>query len=262
MIIDTHAHLYDKAFAEDFDVILDNLKAKGVGAVLMPNIDCDSIKRMHQISEEHPHILPMMGLHPCYVKENFKEELEQIKGHVFRSPNRYCAIGEIGIDLYWDQSYLESQKTAFESQIKWAIELNKPIAIHVRDAFDETFDVLSKFKNQNITGVFHCFTGTAAQCDYILTNFEGFSFGIGGVVTYKNSGLKEVVGRIPIHKIVLETDAPYLPPVPFRGKRNEPSFIPYIIDHLVDCYSLDEEEIKETTTINARKLFKLENWNL
>ena len=255
MFIDTHAHLYAKEFDEDRDEMLQNALKEGVQKFFLPNIDETSIAGMHKLCQSYPtNCYPMMGLHPCSVKENVKEQLATIK-QAF-DPNLHIGIGEIGIDLYWDKSLLKEQIVAFEEQIKWAKELKLPIVIHARDSFDEIFEVVDALNDEHLTGIFHCFTGNEEQAAKIL-NYGGFKLGIGGVVTFKNSGLTEVLKNVPLSELVLETDAPYLAPVPKRGKRNESSYIPFIAAKLTEIYGCSLKEIATATTKNALTLFKI-----
>jgi TatD DNase family protein len=196
-----------------------------------------------------------MGLHPCSVKENYEAELKLIKGVLYGQPELFVAVGEIGIDLYWDKTTLQQQQIAFATQIQWAKELNKPIVIHCREAFDEIFDVLEQVADPQLRGVFHCFTGNLAQAERAIG--FGLHLGIGGVATFKNGGLDKVLPEIDLKHIVLETDAPYLAPVPYRGKRNEPSYLSHIIDKLSEIYKVSTEKIAQTTTLNAINLFEL-----
>ncbi len=253
MFIDTHAHLYAKEFDEDRHAMLQIAINVGVEKFFLPNIDEDSIEGMHQLCKDFPNqCYPMMGLHPCSVAANYKEQLATIK-EAF-NPNFHIGIGEIGIDLYWDKSLLKEQLEAFEEQIKWAKELRLPIVIHARDSFDEIFEVVDGLNDENLRGIFHCFTGNEAQANKIL-GYGGFKLGVGGVVTFKNSGLAEVLKNIPLSELVLETDSPYLAPVPKRGKRNESSYIPLIAAKLSEVYECSLKEIATTTTNNALTLF-------
>ncbi len=262
MIIDTHCHIYDAVFSEDFPEVIGRAKDAGVGALLLPNIDVTSAIQLFQMPETSMPMVPMLGLHPCSVKNNHLEELDALYSLLKSKTSAFCAIGEIGLDLYWDKTYQKEQVEALHTQISWAISFDLPLVFHVRNAFEEVFSVLKKYEKNALRGVFHCFTGSLAQAEYILENLPGFMFGIGGVISYKNSDLKSVVKNLPIHKILLETDAPYLPPAPHRGKRNEPSFLPFIVDHLADCYPLEPNEIAMQTTENARNLFQLKNHGL
>jgi TatD DNase family protein len=199
----------------------------------------------------------MMGLHPAYVKADWEKQLEKIEGYLFADPLRFCAIGEIGMDLYWDKTFMEEQKTAFIQQIQWAKKLDLPIAIHARDAFTEIFEILDKENDDKLKGVFHCFTGNTAQAKHIK-NYGGFLLGIGGVLTYKNSELGETLKQaVSLEDLVLETDAPYLPPVPYRGKRNESAYMLEVAYKLVDLYQVPLEEVARISSHNAEELFQL-----
>jgi TatD DNase family protein len=196
----------------------------------------------------------MMGLHPGYVDANWKEALAAIEKELFSGS--YIAVGEIGMDLYWDKTFVEEQQHVFAQQVMWAKELHLPIAIHARDAFEPIFDILDELNDENLTGVFHCFTGTVEQAQKVL-DYGGFYFGIGGVVTYKNAGLDRVVAELPMDKLVLETDAPYLPPVPHRGKRNESAYLLHVAEKVAEVKNLSLKEVAEITTHNAKSLFRL-----
>jgi TatD DNase family protein len=209
--------------------------------------------------KEQKNTIPMMGLHPSYVKENWMEELKIIETHLFKNPSKYCAVGEIGIDLFWDKTFIEAQKIVFRTQISWAKKLKLPIAIHARDAFDEIFEILDEENDESLKGVFHCFTGSIEQAKKIL-DYGGFKLGIGGVITYKNSGLTEVLNSVELKHLVLETDAPYLSPAPFRGKRNESAYLSYIIEKISGIYKLSDAIIAEVTSQNAIELFQLEKF--
>ena len=209
--------------------------------------------------KEHKNTIPMMGLHPSYVKENWMEELKIIETHLFKNPSKYCAVGEIGMDLFWDKTFIEAQKIVFRTQISWAKKLKLPIAIHARDAFDEIFEILDEENDESLKGVFHCFTGSIEQATKIL-DYGGFKLGIGGVITYKNSGLTEVLNSVELKHLVVETDAPYLSPAPFRGKRNESSYLSYIIEKISGIYKLSDAIIAEVTSQNAIELFQLEKF--
>ena len=259
MLIDTHTHIYSEDFEVDLHDVMLRAKNAGVTQLLLPNINSESIGPMESVCLRFPNCIPMMGLHPGYVKEDWENQLSTIEKKLFKNPEIYCAIGEIGMDLFWDQTFLEEQKVAFRRQVQWAKELNLPIAIHARNAFDEIFEILDDEKNENLSGVFHCFTGNREQANHII-NYRNFKFGIGGVVTYKNSELPEVLKEIDLIDIVLETDAPYLPPVPHRGKRNESSYVELVADKLADIYGVSLQEIAKQTTENAVKLFHLEKF--
>ena len=259
MIIDTHAHLYAEEFSEDQTEVFIRAAAAGVHYFLLPNINSESIPLMEKLMKEQKNTIPMMGLHPSYVKENWMEELKIIETHLFKNPSKYCAVGEIGMDLFWDKTFIEAQKIVFRTQISWAKKLKLPIAIHARDAFDEIFEILDEENDEFLKGVFHCFTGSIEQATKIL-DYGGFKLGIGGVITFKNSGLTEVLNSIELKHLVVETDAPYLSPVPFRGKRNESSYLSYIIEKISGIYKLSDAIIAEVTSQNAIELFQLEKF--
>lgn len=258
MIIDSHTHIYHEDFNEDFDEMISRARAEGVKHFLMPAIDSEYINAMHKVADRLPNSAhPMMGLHPCSVKENFQEELDIVERHLFKPIRQYCAVGEIGIDLYWDKTTLEIQIEAFERQIGWAKALKLPIVIHVRDAFAETLEVLDRLNDDQLTGVFHCFTGSKEQAEHIIA-YGGFKLGIGGVVTFKNGKIDQFIHEIGLEHLVLETDSPYLAPVPHRGKRNEPSYAKLVAEKLASCYGVSLDEIERQTTENCRNLFKRE----
>ena len=259
MIIDTHAHLYAEEFSEDQTEVFIRAAAAGVHYFLLPNINSESIPLMEKLMKEQKNTIPMMGLHPSYVKENWMEELKIIETHLFKNPSKYCAVGEIGMDLFWDKTFIEAQKIVFRTQISWAKKLKLPIAIHARDAFDEIFEILDEENDESLKGVFHCFTGNLEQATKIL-DYGGFKLGIGGVITYKNSGLTEVLNSVELKHLVLETDAPYLSPAPFRGKRNESAYLSYIIEKISGIYKLSDAIIAEVTSQNAIELFQLEKF--
>ena len=253
--IDTHTHIYIDDFNDDREEVVRQAIAAGVDTLLLPNIDVESIVQVKRLTQQFPqNCRPMMGLHPGYVDANWKEALAAIEKELFAGG--YIAVGEIGMDLYWDKTFVEEQKHVFAQQVKWAKELRLPIAIHARDAFDPIFDILDELNDENLTGVFHCFTGTVEQAQKVLS-YGGFYFGIGGVVTYKNAGLDRVVAELPMDKLVLETDAPYLPPVPHRGKRNESAFLLHVAEKVAEVKNLSLKEVADTTTQNAKSLFRL-----
>ena len=255
--IDTHAHTYDEAFQGDLDATISSAQKAGITKILMPNIDVESIEPMFAIQEKYSNCIPMMGLHPAYVKGDWEQQLEKIESYLFADPLRFCAIGEIGMDLYWDKTYIKEQKTAFIQQIQWAKKLDLPIAIHARDAFNEIFEILDKENDAKLRGVFHCFTGNKEQVQHIKS-YGGFLLGIGGVLTYKNTNLgSTLIESADLNDLVLETDAPYLPPVPFRGKRNESAYMIEVAYKLVDLYQVPLEEIARISTKNAKELFQL-----
>ena len=253
-IIDTHTHLYLKQFKDDIHNVIQRSKDIGINKFIFPAIDSTHFDDMHDLKNKYPgSIYLMSGLHPTDVKENFKQELEFVVNSL--KSHSYVAIGEIGIDLYWDKTYLKQQQEAFTFQIRLAIKHDLPIVIHCREAFDEIFEILDKENCSKLRGVFHCFTGTLKQANRAIK--LGFKLGIGGVVTFKNGGIDKFLSQIDLKHIVLETDSPYLAPVPFRGKRNESSYITYVIDKLSEIYGLPIKEIASVTTKNAEKVFAL-----
>jgi TatD DNase family protein len=253
-IIDTHTHLYVKQFKEDIDIVIQRSIDKGINKFIFPAIDSSHFNDMHNLKDKYPdNIYLMSGLHPTDVKEDFKDELEFVVNSL--KTHDYVAIGEIGIDLYWDKTYLNEQQEAFRFQIRLAIKNDLPIVIHCRDAFNEIFEILDKENCPKLRGVFHCFTGTLEQAKRAID--LGFVLGVGGVVTFINGGIDKFLNQIDLKHIVLETDSPYLAPVPFRGKRNESSYIVYVIDKLSEIYGLSKEEIASVTTKNAEKVFAL-----
>lgn len=252
-MIDTHTHLYSTEFDADREAIINAAIQNGVHKMFLPNVDIDSISGMHDLAKKFPkNCFPMMGLHPCSVKENWESDLQVIK--TWLDEEKYCAVGEIGIDLYWDKSTLEFQKKAFRTQIQWAKEKKLPIVIHVREAFNETFEIVDELNDENLTGVFHCFSGNLDQAKHII-NYGGFKLGIGGVVTFKNGGLDKVLPEIDLEHLVLETDSPYLAPAPYRGKRNESSYLKIIATRLAELKGVDLKTVDEVTTKNALQLF-------
>ena len=253
-IVDTHTHLYLDKFKEDIDKVISRAKENGVSKFIFPAIDSSHFENMHNLKNRYPeNIYLMTGLHPTDVKENYKEELDfvtkTLKNH------NYVAVGEIGIDLYWDQYFLKQQQEAFRFQIRLAVNNDLPIVIHCREAFDEIFEILSEENCETLRGVFHCFTGDLNQAKKAIS--LGFLLGIGGVVTFKNGGIDKFLNQIDLKYIVLETDSPYLAPVPFRGKRNESSYIIYVLEKLSELYKIPKEEIALVTTNNAKKMFSL-----
>lgn len=250
---DTHAHLYMEAFEEDLEEVIGRALKRGVNRMFLPNLDSSSIGRMSRLCRQYKGTcFPMMGLHPTSVKENYREELEII-GAALRKGS-YIAVGEIGIDLYWDKTFLSEQQDAFRTQLEWAIEVGLPVVIHARESFREIFDIMDEMANANLTGVFHSFTGNSEQVKKALS--YGFFIGINGIVTFKNSGLDSVAQEIPLERLLLETDAPFLAPVPHRGKRNESAYVTEIAAKIAGIHDTDLAEIAKITTQNARKLFK------
>ena len=255
MIIDTHTHLYVEEFDTDYKEVIQRAIDYGVEKFFLPAIDSSYTERMFRLQKEYPeHMYLMNGLHPCSVKENWQEEIAKVNALVSAHSKDFYAIGEIGIDLYWDKTFLEAQKEAFALQIRLAKEYHLPIVIHCREAFEETFEVLEKEKSDDLFGIFHCFTGNKEQALQAIS--FGLKLGIGGVVTFKNGKIDTFLNEIPLKHLVLETDAPYLAPVPFRGKRNESSYLIYIVKKLAEIYNISENEIIKRTTNNALEIFK------
>ncbi len=253
ILTDTHTHLYAEQFDEDIDTVIANCIDKGIERLFLPNIDSSSIDGMMGLGEKYPdNCFPMMGLHPTSVKANYKEELALVEAWL--SKRQFCAIGEIGIDLYWDKTLLKEQQDAFRHQIELAKKHNLPFVIHCRDSFDEIFEILDELNDAKMRGIFHCFTGNIEQANHII-NYGDFKIGIGGVVTFKNSGLDKTVAQIDISHLVLETDAPYLAPTPYRGKRNESTYLYNIAEKVADIYGLQIEDVAKITTENSKAVF-------
>lgn len=253
-LIDTHTHLFLPEFDTDIDQVINNAKKNGVEKVILPNVDSSTTERLQNLVDTYPDFcLPLMGLHPTSVKENFKQELQTVEKSILQK--KMYGIGEIGIDLYWDKTFLKEQKQAFRYQINLAKEHHLPIVIHARDSFDEIFEIMNEMHDPNLKGIFHAFTGNENHAKQIVD--WGFYVGIGGIVTFKNSGLDKVVNNIDINHIVLETDSPYLAPVPYRGKRNETAYIRLIAEKIAQVKNMSIEEVAETTTQNAIRVFNI-----
>lgn len=253
-LIDTHTHLYLPEFDYDRDLVVQKALDSGIERMLLPNIDSGTIENMLKMCREYPGVIfPMIGLHPGSVKDNYFEELKVIKEQA--SDGKYIAVGEIGIDLYWDKSHITQQLYAFEKQVILSKELNLPVVIHARDSFSEIFSILDKHAGHGLNGVFHSFTGGLADVEKILS--YDFYLGINGIVTFKNSGLGKVVTQIPQNRILLETDSPYLSPAPKRGIRNESSHLIYINEFLAKLLKISSDQLAEITYANAMKLFTL-----
>lgn len=251
-IIDTHTHLYLEEFKADIEEVLQKATAEGVEQFYLPNVDSTSIEDLLNLADQHPgKCIAMMGLHPCYVKENVADELKLVQDWLHK--RSFAAVGEIGLDYYWDKTFVPQQKEAFRQQINWALELNLPIVIHSRESMQDCIDIVREHQNGRLRGIFHCFGGSMEEAKQIID--LGFLMGIGGVVTYKKSGLTDVLPHIPLQHLVVETDAPYLSPVPFRGKRNEPSYLKFIVEKMAELMQTTAEEIATQTTANAQKLF-------
>lgn len=254
MLTDTHTHLYSDAFDEDRNAMMQRAFKEGIFRFFIPAIDSGYVEAMYQLEREYPNnVFLMMGLHPTSVKENYEEELALVEMEFEKRP--FYAVGEIGIDLYWDRSTLEIQKIAFKRQIQLAKKYRLPIVIHCREAFDEIFDVLETEKDDQLFGIFHCFTGSYEQALKALS--FNMKLGIGGVVTFKNGKIDQFLKSIPIQNIVLETDAPYLSPVPYRGKRNESSYLGLVCKKVATIYGISEEEVATITTQNSKDIFKI-----
>jgi len=252
MITDTHTHLYSEQFDKDRDSMIQRAKEIGVSRFFIPAIDSSYTDRMMDLEKKYPdEVFLMMGLHPTSVNENFKEELAAVKKWI--DTRDFVAIGEIGIDLYWDKTFLPQQQEVFRTQIQWAKEKKLPIVIHCRDAFDEIFEVLETEKGDDLFGIFHCFTGTFEQAHKAIS--YNMKLGIGGVVTFKNGKIDKFLDEIELKHIVVETDSPYLAPTPYRGKRNESAYISQVVTKLADIYGLSFDEISEITTQNSKAIF-------
>lgn len=254
IITDTHTHLYSNEFDDDRNEMIQRAINVGVSRFFIPAIDSAYTQSMYDLEKAFPeNIFLMMGLHPTHVKDNFQEELKHVENELSR--RKFYAIGEIGIDLYWDKTHLEEQKIAFRKQIQLAKHYKLPIVIHCREAFDEIFEVLETEKSTKLFGIFHCFSGTYEQALKAIS--YNMKLGIGGVVTFKNGKIDQFLNRIDLKNIVLETDSPYLAPVPFRGKRNESSYIINVIDKLVEIYNIPKDEISRITTDNSIQIFRI-----
>lgn len=251
-LIDTHSHIYLPEFDADREAIFERADYESVKKIFMPAIDSTTHEKMMKLESEYQgKCYSMMGLHPCSVKENFRDELKIAREHLAK--RTFIAVGEIGLDFYWDLTHKREQELAFHEQIEWALEKNIPIVIHSRNSIDECIQVVLEHQKGKLEGVFHCFSGNESQAHQVTE--MGFNLGIGGVLTFKNSGLDAVMSAISLDHVVLETDAPYLAPVPFRGKRNEPSYIKYVVDKLAAIKKISREEVAAITTANAEKLF-------
>ncbi|MCB0642159.1 MAG: TatD family hydrolase [Phaeodactylibacter sp.] len=254
MFIDTHTHLYVSQFDDDREIVVQRAIDAGVERMLLPNIDSSSIPGMMDLEAQFPeHCFAMMGLHPCSVNAQVDEELAVVREWLDK--RSFVAVGEIGIDLYWDQTYVEEQKRAFLTQTDWALEKDLPIVIHSRESTDLLIELLQPYKGSALKGIFHCFTGTVEQAEAIME--LGFLMGIGGVLTFKKAKLDEVLREVPLEALVLETDSPYLAPTPYRGKRNESGYIPLIAAKLAAAKEMELEAVERQTTENAKNLFRI-----
>jgi TatD DNase family protein len=252
MFIDTHTHLYAEEFNADRNSLIKKAIDNGIKKFYLPNIDSASIEGMLALEKEFPeNVFSMMGLHPCHVNATVQNELNTVEAWLKK--RKFVAIGEIGIDLYWDKTFFKEQELAFKTQIKWALEYNYPIIIHCREAFDEIYEILCSFEKLP-KAIFHCFSGNLEQANKIIA-LGNFKLGVGGVLTFKNSGLDKVIEQVGIEHLVLETDAPYLAPVPFRGKRNEPSYILEVAKKLAEIKNISINEVGDITSKNAEFIF-------
>ncbi len=253
-MIDTHSHIYSEEFNPDRTEAILRAKEVGVTKIILPNIDSESLPLMLQLEADYPaYCFAAIGLHPTSVKADFQSELNLVESELKR--REYIAIGEIGIDLYWDKSFLQEQITAFRQQLDWAIEYKLPVIIHVRDSMQETLEVMESYRGKGLMGVFHSFTGSKKDADWII-DFGGFYLGINGIVTFKNSGIDKVIKQLSIENLLLETDSPYLTPVPYRGKRNESAYVDLVCQKISDIFEVEKSEIIQKTTKNSLKLFK------
>ena len=252
--IDTHTHLFVQEFNDDRNATVERALSAGVRNLCLPCIDESSIEPIREMCREYPGIChAMIGLHPTEVDDNYRSVLERIYA-ILKKNREFIAVGEVGLDFYWDDTRKREQTDALMQQIEWASETGLPLAIHSRNAFDELYSVMESYRSKGLSGVFHCFSGSEEQARKLLT-FDGFCLGIGGVVTYRKSVLPAVLASVPLERIVLETESPYLPPVPYRGKRNESSYIPYIAHFLATLYGCSVERVAEVTTANAMRIF-------
>ena len=253
-MIDTHTHIYMEEYDEDRDTVVNNALQNKVSHVVLPNVDADSIGRLHRCHNRYPDLTSTaMGLHPTSVDDNYETHLAAVKNDLFSG--NHVAVGEIGLDLYWDKTFARQQEIVLTTQLNWALELDLPVILHVRKAYAETFKILSKFNNRGLRGVFHCFGGGVEEVKKAVS--LGFFIGIGGVLTYKNSTLPSVIENVKLENILLETDAPFLSPVPYRGKRNEPAYLANVAPVLSSIFNVDDEIVDKITTENARTLFHI-----
>ena len=251
-MVDTHAHLYDEQFELDLDAVISHAAGSSVGRILLPNIDALTVQPMLEVCRQYPdRCFPMLGLHPTSVHEDFEQQLEFIASYL--DFTNIVGIGEIGVDLYWDKQYLAQQLEAFRIQIGWAKKYKLPLSIHCRKSYNEIISVLKKEQDGSLTGVFHCFPGNVRQAEEVIN--LGFMLGIGGVVTYKNAEMATVVQHVDVEHILTETDAPYLPPVPFRGKRNESAYVVHITQKISELKSMTLSELADITNANAERVF-------
>ncbi|MBQ8050704.1 MAG: TatD family hydrolase [Bacteroidaceae bacterium] len=256
-MIDTHSHIYGPEFDEDRDLVVQRAREAGVECILLPNINAETIRPMLSLCAAYPrYYYPMMGLHPEDVREDYQQVLRAMRQELQHPRHPFIAIGEVGLDFYWDETYRTQQLDAFEQQVCWARDLGLPLVIHTRSAHRELVEVMERHRQERLTGIFHCFGGTREEAVELLS-FDGFVLGIGGVLTYKKSALPEVLRSVPLERIVLETDAPYLAPVPHRGKRNESAYVVHTLQRLAEVYECTPETVDEVTTKTAKRIFDL-----
>lgn len=253
-LIDTHTHLYTEEFDEDRGLAVIRAVDAGVTRLFMPNIDDTMVEAMLSLCDAHDFCFPMIGFHPTSVDENWKARLQTVKQYLTDGPHRFYGIGEVGIDLYWDKTFRKEQMAAFEEQVNWALDYNLPLIIHCREAYPELLEILAAYKQTGLRGIFHSFTGSVEDASQLL-EYESFMLGINGVVTFKKSTLPEVLKNVPLERVVLETDSPYLAPVPYRGKRNESAHLVKVAERLSEIYGIPLSEIAAQTTENALKVF-------
>lgn len=254
MLIDTHSHLFLEEFTEDLEAVIERAQIAGVSHIFMPNIDSATIESLLGVCSRYDnYCFSMIGLHPTSVNENYHSELDVVLREL-KSDKKYVAIGEVGMDLYWDKTYEKEQAAVLSKQLEWALDFNLPVVIHCRDAFDSICEVLRKFSGSSLRGIFHSFTGTAAEAMYLMEHFD-FLLGINGIVTFKKSTIPDVLKVIPLEKIVLETDSPYLAPVPCRGRRNESANVKYVLLKVAEIYGKTPEEVAKITSESALKVF-------
>lgn len=252
-MIETHAHLYDEQFEKDIETVIAGAMAAGVTKAYLPNCDSSTIEPMMELVKRYPDFcIPMMGVHPCYVKEDFETELAT--AYKWLQQDKFAAVGEIGLDYHWDLTHVAQQKIAFERQIDWALEFDLPIVIHSRNSTQDCIDIVKTKQNGKLRGIFHCYGDDLSIAQQVID--LGFLMGIGGVITFKNSGLAETLEDIDLKHLVLETDAPYLAPVPRRGKRNEPAYLTYVVDKIAEVKQISKEEVIRITSENATNIFR------
>lgn len=255
-MIDTHSHIYEPPFKADRDEVIQRARQAGVECILLPNINAASIAPMLDMCQRYPgYCYPMLGLHPEDIEEDYHQVLADMKSLLEAPDHPYVAIGEIGLDYYWDKTKVKEQEETFCTQIEWAIEYHLPLMIHSRSAHRQLVAAMTEYRDENLSGVFHCFGGTADEAQELL-QFPGFALGIGGVLTYKNSSLPEALASVPLERIVLETDSPYLAPVPYRGKRNESAYVVEVLRKIAYIYNVSERQAEEVTNSNAKRIFR------